>query len=208
MRKPGSVKSLENLGRVRLSKHFFMRDFLYSEVAGIFGLSNIPDDPELAIAAGSRLCEELLEPITDAFGPIAVRSAYRSAEVNRVCNEEKENCSSNEKNHARHIWDVRDREGHIGAMACIVIPWYLDYSGEQRGYEPLAWWIHDHLNYSEVMFFSKLFAFNLGWHEKPKRTIHSWKGGTRTLLTKPGMDNQEGSHAALYLGLPSLGGVA
>jgi hypothetical protein len=33
MRKPESVKALENLGRERLSKSFFMRDFLYSEVA-------------------------------------------------------------------------------------------------------------------------------------------------------------------------------
>jgi len=31
MRAPGTYISLENLGRVRLSKHFFMRDFLYSE---------------------------------------------------------------------------------------------------------------------------------------------------------------------------------
>ena len=30
MRKPGSVKGLEELGRVRLSKNFFLRDFLYS----------------------------------------------------------------------------------------------------------------------------------------------------------------------------------
>ena len=31
MRKPDSMKGLEKLGRVRLSKHFFMRDMLYSE---------------------------------------------------------------------------------------------------------------------------------------------------------------------------------
>lgn len=31
MRVPKSMKALEELGRVRLSKSFFMRDFLYSE---------------------------------------------------------------------------------------------------------------------------------------------------------------------------------
>jgi hypothetical protein len=29
MRKPQSVRALEELGRVRLSQNFFMRDFLY-----------------------------------------------------------------------------------------------------------------------------------------------------------------------------------
>jgi hypothetical protein len=51
------------LGRVRLSRSFFMRDFLHSEIAAVHGISNMPDDPDLAIAAGRRLCEDLLEPL-------------------------------------------------------------------------------------------------------------------------------------------------
>ena len=77
MRKPGSVRSLENLGRVRLSDSFFMRDFLHSEIADFFGIPNLPDEPELAIAAGRRLCLELLEPLQATFGRLAIRSAYR-----------------------------------------------------------------------------------------------------------------------------------
>jgi hypothetical protein len=59
-RKPRSVRGLEALGRVRLSRSFFMRDFLYSEIANLHGIPNVPDDLDLAIAAGCRLCEELL----------------------------------------------------------------------------------------------------------------------------------------------------
>jgi len=55
MRKPISVRSLEQLGRVRLSSSFFMRDFLHSEIADMNGIPNIPDDPTVAIAAGRRL---------------------------------------------------------------------------------------------------------------------------------------------------------
>ena len=55
MRKPASMKRLEELGRVRLSPNFFIREMLYSEIAKFHGIPNIPDDPELAIAAGSRL---------------------------------------------------------------------------------------------------------------------------------------------------------
>ena len=69
-----NVKALEGLGRTRLSKSFFLRDFLFSDIAAIHGLANVPDDPELAIAAGTRLCEELLEPLNATFGRIAIRS--------------------------------------------------------------------------------------------------------------------------------------
>ena len=69
-KKPSTVGALTELGRVRLSKSFFMRDMLHSEIAQVHGLLNAPDDPELAIAAGKRLCEELLEPLQDEFGRI------------------------------------------------------------------------------------------------------------------------------------------
>ena len=82
MRKPASMKGLEKLGRVRLSRHFFMRDMLYSEIASFHGIPNIPDDPDLAIAAGTRLCEELLEPLHATFGHVSIRSAFRSVTVN------------------------------------------------------------------------------------------------------------------------------
>ncbi len=62
-RKPGSLRAREELGRARLSPNFFFRDFLYSEIADFYGVANIPDDPDAAIAAGRRLCEALLEPL-------------------------------------------------------------------------------------------------------------------------------------------------
>ncbi|GAB1363415.1 hypothetical protein MASR1M32_26510 [Rhodobacter sp.] len=73
MKKPGSVRGLEALGRERLSRHFFMRDFLYSEIGNFEGIPNIPDDPDLALLTGRRLAEDLLEPLVETFGPIAVR---------------------------------------------------------------------------------------------------------------------------------------
>lgn len=81
MRKPGSMRGLEDLGRVRLSANFFLRDFLHSEIANFYAVQNIPEKPDLAIAAGTRLCEEILEPLQATFGRIAIRSGYRSAEV-------------------------------------------------------------------------------------------------------------------------------
>jgi hypothetical protein len=116
-KKPTSVEALTELGRVRLSRSFFMRDMLCSEVAQAHGLLNAPDDPELAVAVGARLCEDLLEPLQDKFGRLAIRSAYRSAEVNALGNARGYNCASNEKNAGKHIWDLRDADGCMGAMA-------------------------------------------------------------------------------------------
>jgi len=57
MQKPTSVSALDELGRVQLPKSFIPREFLHSEVANFHRIPNIPDAPELAIAAGRQLCE-------------------------------------------------------------------------------------------------------------------------------------------------------
>jgi hypothetical protein len=193
------VDGLTEFGRTRLSKTFFMRDFLFSDIASVHGMNNIPSDPELAIAAGAKLCEDLLEPIQDAFGRIAIRSAYRSAEVNGFGNEMQRagksgyTCSANEANRAGHIWDLPDAEGHMGATACIIVPRFWDRFQSPGDWTRLAWWIHDHLPYSALEFYPKYWAFNVTWHESPKRRIYSYTE-PRGYLTRPGMDNHEGSH--------------
>lgn len=78
MNSPRSVASLEQLGRVRLSPSFYMREFLYSEVANFYGISNMPDDPDTAIEAGKHLCEELLEPLQATFGRLSIRGIKTS----------------------------------------------------------------------------------------------------------------------------------
>ena len=202
-RAPKTVRSAENLGRVRLSRSFFMRDFLYSEIANVHRITNLPDDPQLAIAAGKRLCEELLEPLQATFGRIAIRSAYRSSSVNAYGNAHGYNCASNPRNYARHTWDRRDAQG-MGAMACIAVPWLVDRMQSATTWQAMAWWIHDHLPYSELQFFPKLAAFNIGWHEVPKRTIFSY-AAPRGYLTKPGFPNHAGDHGGLYAGFPARG---
>ncbi len=116
MRKPQSMRALEELGRVRLSENFFMRDFLHSEIASFYGMPNIPDDPDLAIMAGTKLCEEALEPLYRRFGRISIRSAYRSPEVNRFGNQHDLNCGNNESNFGGHIWDRRTARGGDGRV--------------------------------------------------------------------------------------------
>ena len=206
MRTPTTVRGLEEFSRVRLSPSFFMRDFLFSDISNLHGIPNLPADPDLAIATGRRLCEELLEPLQATFGRLAIRSAYRSQAVNAYGNAHHHNCASNERNYARHIWDRRDARGSMGAMACIVVPWFADRLQEGAPWQAMAWWIHDHLPYSQLQFFPKLGAFNIGWHEYPKREIYSFIQ-PRGYLTRPGMPNHAGDHADQYRGFPALRGA-
>jgi hypothetical protein len=207
MSKITSVATLEDFGRVQLSKSFYMRDFLYSEVASFHGIPNIPDDPDLAIAVGKRLCDDLLEPLQDVFGRIAIRSAFRSVAVNGYCAEQQRlgrkgySCGGNEGNFASHIWDRRDARGFMGATACIVVPWFAARYATGASWTQLAWWIHDHLPYSKLCFFPKLAAFNISWHEMPVRRIDSYVE-PKGCLTKPSMANHAGRHDAEYPGFP------
>lgn len=217
MKPPRSVDALNRFGRIRLSQHFYMRDFLFSDIAAVHGLLNAPDDPDLAIAAGTQLCQHLLEPLQRAFGRIAIRFAYRSSEVNNFgCEMQKAGkpgytCASNEANYAGHIWDRRDADDHMGATACIVLPEFVDAFPEPGDWVRLAWWIHDHLPYGHMQFFPTNWAFNISWHEAPGRTIHSyakwrtadgWKGSG--YLTRPGMENHSISHHDAWLSLAEV----
>lgn len=180
MKRPTSTQSLTDLGRVRLSRTFFMRDMLHSEIAQIHGLLNVPNDPDLAIAAGLKLCEELLEPLQDRWGRLAIRSAYRSRQVNelgwRMQKEKKKgyNCASNEANAAGHIWDMRDTNGCMGATACVVVPAFWDAHQKPGGWQILARWIDDNLPYSSLYFFPTYWAVNITWNERPVRRVDSY----------------------------------
>ena len=216
--------ALEAFGRERLSRHFFMRDFLYSEIAAVHGITNVPDDPKQAIEAGRGLCEQLLEPLRDIFGHITIRSAFRSTTVNGYGNKHSKrgfSCARNERNFAGHIWDHRDADGCMGATACIVVPWFLDYPGYRDGkvkaWWPLAWFIHDNrdkLPYSEMEFYFQNAAFNVTWREKePRHEIRATTGCADArdgggcspqILTKPGFDNHEGDHSEHYQGFPGI----
>jgi hypothetical protein len=50
-------------------------------------------------------------------------------------------------------------------------------------------------------FYPRLWAFNLGWHEAPVRSIYSYISGSKGYLTRPGMPNHLGSHEAEWRGI-------
>ena len=208
MRKPASMWSLETFGRVRLSRHFYMRDFLHSEISGFHGVPNIPDTPDLAIENGRAFCTALLDPLEETFGRIAVRSGYRSRALNDYGNAKKLNCAASDNPIECHIWDRHGGPRAI-AGASIVIPWFADRYDQGRDWRDLAWWVHDHLPYSEMWFFPKLAAFNLVWRPDPLRTISSYIAPKGMLLRAGHTPTEPLAHRQTrYADFPPLRGIA
>ena len=207
MRSPRSMWSLETLGRVRLSKHFFMRDFLYSEIGNMHAVPNVPPDPDLTIENGRKLCTELLDPLEETFGRLAIRSGYRSPRLNGYGNANKLNCAANDNPIECHIWD-RGRGEEAIAGTSLIVPWFADQYAAGRDWRDLAWWIHDHLPYSEAWFFPKLAAFNLVWRPTPLRTISCYIA-PKGLLLRAGAEPAESLSArqARYADFPAFRGI-
>ncbi len=208
MRRPASMWSLETLGRVKLSKHFYMRDFLYSEIGNFHRVQNLPRDPDLAIANGTQLCTQLLDPLEETFGRLAIRSGYRSPELNRFGNENKLNCARNDNPIECHIWDWGQGEQAIAGTS-LAIPWFTRQYEQGRDWRDLAWWVHDHLPYSAMWFFPKLCAFNLDWRPTPHRMIGSYIA-PKGLLLRRGEDPGESlsQRQARYADFPPFRGIA
>lgn len=198
-----SYSQLSKLGAEKLSESFYMRDFLYSEIANWHQIRNYPDYPDIAIETGKRLCTELLEPLQDTFGRLVILSGYRSPTVNDFGNKHKLNCASNEENNGNHIWDYPDKKGRRGATACIAVPWFVKRKEAGEPWTAMAWWVHDNLPYSNLEFFPALGAFNIRWCETQERRIDSY-AEPRGCLTRTGMDNHEGDHSHAYQGFPRI----
>ena len=181
MRKPQSMWSLETFGRLRLSRYFYMREFLYSEIGNFHAIPNIPLNPDLAVERGRKFCETLLDPLEETFGRVAVRSGYRSAELNRFGNDNKLNCARNDYPQECHIWDIPEVPV---AGASVVIPWFTDQYEAGRDWRDLAWWLHEHVDYSELWFFPKLCAFNISWRPDPWKSISSYIAPRGSLLRR------------------------
>ncbi len=186
---PHSYAGLDKLGRIPLLTHFYFREFLYSEIAAHYNIRNVPDDIDSAVKSGQELCRLLLEPLQEAFGRIHIRSGYRSRAVNEA-GVEKHNCSID--NDGDHTWDFPSKSGNgSGAMACVTVPRLSRLVlSNTVDISSIAWWIHDHLSHWSVIEFfatpadipfADEVAFNIGWHETPKRVIKNWRGGLRNL---------------------------
>ncbi len=207
MRSPKSYLSLEEFGRVRLSRHFQMRNFLYSEISNFYGQPNLPADPDLAIEVGRKLATDLLDPLVETFGPIDIRSGYRSVPLNDFGSTQvkPQKMAGTPKNFAAHIWDERDAKGRKGACVSIGIPWFSAQYNRGRDWRDLAWWLFDHLDFHEIYVFPKDAAFNITWREEPEHRILSYAAPKGALFRRG--DTPDPNRHARYRDFPPFRGI-
>lgn len=180
-----------------------------SEIANFHALQNFPRDPDLALAAGRALAEHCLDPLVETFGPIDIRSAYRSPEMNHfgATQVKPQKCARNEANYAHHIWDIRDAKGRMGACVTVGVPWFAAQYRRGRDWRDLAWWLFDFLPFQEVYFFPKNAAFNITWREGHLAHRILSYATPKGALFKPGM-SPDPERARRYADFPPYRGVA
>jgi hypothetical protein len=125
----------ENLALTRLSKHFILRDFLFSTESAVLGLSNLPADTEMVIRSGQALCEKVLEPILARFGEFSITFGYQCRKaIEYGWNADKYN---NPHSSNPHQWD-RGTFGHEVYARVDILPFCVE-DGEVGKYEFAHW---------------------------------------------------------------------
>lgn len=66
--------------RRHLSPHFMLYEFVRSSIAIDEGIDNEPDRDQ--VKALTALCDNILEPLRQRFGPIVISSGFRSRRLN------------------------------------------------------------------------------------------------------------------------------
>lgn len=66
---------------VRVGKYFMLSDFLYSETAIQRGIPNCPDLNGREVQGIRKLCEHILDPVVEKFGPLSITYGYVSPEL-------------------------------------------------------------------------------------------------------------------------------
>lgn len=70
---------------MQLSRNFTLAELTHSATANRLNIPNIPNDKQIKNL--QILCENLLQPLRDAYGkPLSVSSGFRSADLNRIVN--------------------------------------------------------------------------------------------------------------------------
>ena len=71
----GNILSLEKIN-MQLSEHFTLNELTKSQTALRLGIDNTPNDEQIENL--KALCENILEPVRDKYGPLTPSSGFRS----------------------------------------------------------------------------------------------------------------------------------
>ena len=117
---------------MKLSKHFSLREMLKSDTGQRHGIENVYNDRVLCNL--TAICQRVLEPLREEFGPIQITSGYRHPDINRLIG------SSDSSSHIAGFLDG----GTKAAVDCEA------FSSEISNLQ-LVHFIRDNLSFSQVI---------------------------------------------------------
>ena len=109
---------------MKLTDNFSLNEMLKSQTALRKGISNKPHEPSV-ITNLQTLCEKVLQPVRENFGPVVINSGYRSPELNSAIG------GSNKSQHM------------VGQAADIEVPTVSN--------KEVAEWIADNLKFDQLI---------------------------------------------------------
>ena len=108
---------------MRLSKNFSLKELIRSETATRKGINNNPNEDNIENL--QRLCDHVLQPVRDHFGPVRVNSGYRGPALNKAVG------GSSKSQHSH------------GEAA--------DFECSRVGNDELAEWVRDNLEFDQLI---------------------------------------------------------
>lgn len=184
--KPGPTQ-IEALARVRLSKNFILRDFLFSAECAARCASNYPEDPDAVIRAGKALCERVLEPVAEHFGRPAITFGYMCREVIDMGMSEAERLANYHSSNPHH-WD-RGTFGEEVYARIDILPFCVE-DGEVSKHEFGHWLMHN-LDIDLLMQWRRSNVFCITISPRPRRV---WIGWGSSKLGEPRREMFMGAH--------------
>lgn len=111
---------------MQLSKNFTLEEMLWSSTAKQKGIKNEMHDPNMVVSNLKALCENVLQPTRDHFGPLVVSSGYSNTQLSLILGR---------KTTSQH---------HFGLAADIV-------SNKVKNYD-IAKWISKNLEFDQLIY--------------------------------------------------------
>lgn len=164
-------QSLERFSRTRLSKTFYMRDFLFSGHSSAAGVHSYPvDDVDQVLRSGKELCERLLEPILERFGRFIITYGYTNRLGMDGLLSRKEQLKVWSKSNPHH-WD-RGTFGKQVYARVDILPLCVE-DGEVSKKE-FGEWVMNNLDVCLLMQWRKSNVFCITISPRPRRVWLEW----------------------------------
>ena len=161
--------AVDNFSRIRLSKNFIMRDFLYSARGDVLNLTNYPQDSlDQVVRSGKQLCEQILEPVLAQFGRFAITFGYQNRSLIEAGYKK---CAP--QSSAPHQWD-RGTFGNKVYARVDIWPFCVE-DGEVDRHEFARWTMYN-LDIDLVMQWRGSNVYCLTISPKPGRVWVEWVG--------------------------------